>query len=233
MIRNADLMSYLPPVLQDVREIQVTFNAEDPEFQLVFDTSELVLNNLYIKTADIDGIARFEKILGIRPSENDTLETRRFRVLSRWNDRIPYTWKALLEKLDTLCGEGNYTISLDNDIYTLNVETHLGEFGTVDELNIMLKEIIPCNLVIVATNVLSAGDESPTYIGSAMVSSQHYVLTPDINGQYEINADSFVGSVVVDSAAYQLTNDVNVTMTSSGEVKNASVPVVGSHVQIT
>ena len=33
------------------------------------------------------------------------------RVLVRWNDTVPYTWKTLLNKLNTLCGgSDNYEI---------------------------------------------------------------------------------------------------------------------------
>jgi hypothetical protein len=205
MIKTPDLISYLPHVLQVVREFQAITNVENPEFQVVFDTSEQVLNNLFIQTGDLDGIKRYEKILKIKPSENDTLETRRFRVLSRWNDRIPYTWNALIEKLNTLFGKGNYTISLQNNIYTLNLETHLGVYGTIDELNILLDGIIPCNLIIIANNVLYGGSEVPLYFGCA----------------------------VSEGSLYQLTSDMQTSISSSGTIMNASVPVVGSHIEIS
>lgn len=233
MIRTPDLIGYLPPVLQKVREVQTITDSENPEFEIVFDTSEKVLNNLFIKTGDVDGIKRYEKILGIKPSSNDTLETRRFRVLSRWNDRIPYTWKALLEKLDTLCGEDNYTILLENEIYTLNLETHLGVYGTVDELDIMLDEIIPSNLVIIANNVLYGGDEASIYCGSAISSGLHYVLSSDIDVQYSPEANLSMGSAVSKGSSYQLTSDIETNITSSGTVTGANVSVVGSHIEIS
>lgn len=233
MIKTPDLISYLPHVLQVVREFQAINDVENPEFQVVFDTSEQVLNNLFIQTGDIDGIKRYEKILKIKPSENDTLETRRFRVLSRWNDRIPYTWNALIEKLNTLCGKGNYTISLQNNIYTLNLETHLGVYGTVDELNILLDGIIPCNLIIIANNVLYGGKEITLYFGCAVSSGVHYTLSSDLNGQYSLDADLFNGAAVSEGSLYQLTSDMQTSISSSGTVMNASVPVVGSHIEIS
>lgn len=233
MKRTPDLISYLPHVLQVVREFQAISNVENPEFQVVFDTSEQVLNNLFIQTGYLNGIKRYEKILKIKPSENDTLETRRFRVLSRWNDRIPYTWNSLIEKLNTLCGQDNYTISLQNDIYTLNLETHLGVYGTVDELNILLDGIIPCNLIIIANNVLYGGSEIPLYFGSAISSGVHYTLSSDFNGQYSLDASLFNGAAVSEAAVYQLTSDMQTTLSTSGTVTNTSVPVVGSHIELS
>lgn len=233
MIRTPDLIGYLPPVLQKVREFQAISNSENPEFQIVFDTSEKVLKNLFIQTSDVDGIKRYEKILGIKPSSNDTLETRRFRVLSRWNDRIPYTWKSLLEKLDTLCGEDNYTIVLENEIYTLNLLTHLGIYGTVDELDILLDEIIPSNLVVIANNVLFCGDDASLYCGSAISSGFHYVLSSDIDVQYSPEANLSMGAAVSKGSNYQLTNDIEKNITSSGTVTDANVSVIGSHIEIS
>jgi len=93
MIRDANLISYLPPVVQDYVEIKIVTDIENPEFKTVFDISEKVSNTMFIQSCDIDGIKRYEKLLKIRPSPNDDLDTRIFRVLSRWNDRIP-SWNS-------------------------------------------------------------------------------------------------------------------------------------------
>lgn len=233
MIKTPDLVSYLPNILQTGKEVQAITNAENPEFQSVFDTSELVLNNVFIQTGDMDGIKRYEKILKIKPSENDTLETRRFRVLSRWNDRIPYTWNALLQKLDTLCGKNQYTINLLNAIYTLNLETHLGVFGTIDELNVMLDRIIPCNLIIIAKNILYGGNETAAYMGSAISQGFKYVLSSDIESLYSIGSDFYSGGAISEAASYQVSSDMNTTITPSATIAAATIPVVGSHIEIS
>ena len=233
MKRTPDLISYLPHVLQIVREFQAINNVENPEFQVVFDTSEQVLNNLFIQTSDLDGIKRYEKILKIKPSENDTLETRRFRVLSRWNDRIPYTWNSLIEKLNTLCGKGNYTISLQNDIYTLNLETHLGVYGTVDELNILLDDIIPCNLIIILHNVLYGGNETPLYLGVALSESIHYVLSSDIKGEFSISSELYAASVASNSLKYEISNDIVTNESINGEAYTANVSIVGMQYELS
>ena len=93
MTREVDLVSYLPPFLAEFKEIAVTLEAENPEFVLVWNAAERVLYNEFIETADEYGISRFEKILNILPSKEDTLESRRARVQARWFNTIPYTMK--------------------------------------------------------------------------------------------------------------------------------------------
>lgn len=228
MIKDADLISYLPPVLQNIRELQVITDSENPEFQLVFDTSEKVLGNLFIHDADEAGIKRYEKILGIKPSSNDTLETRRFRVLSRWNDRMPYTWKALLEKLDTLCGEGNYTIILKNDEYTIDLTTYLGVYGEFNELSNLLEKVIPCNLIVNAENILFGQKETALYFGSAVNCGLHYTLTTNISEDYQVSSDVKMGSKIVDGMHYLLTSNINEDYEVSSDGKMGSKIVDGA-----
>ena len=80
MIRNVDLVSYLPPIMAEFQEYRVTLEAENPEFVLVWNATDQVLQNEFIATADEYGISRFEQILNILPSKEDTLESRRSRV---------------------------------------------------------------------------------------------------------------------------------------------------------
>ena len=81
MIREVDLVSYLPPYLQEYnQETVAALEAENPEFRLIWEASDRVLYNEFIATADEYGISRFEKILNILPSKEDTLESRRARV---------------------------------------------------------------------------------------------------------------------------------------------------------
>ena len=203
-MREANLLSYLPPIIRNVRELKAVTDAENPEFELVFGTSEQVLKNQFIHDCDANGIARYEKILGIKPTSDDTLESRVFRVLSRWNDKIPYTWKAFLERLDALCGKGNYTISLENWIYTINLKTHMGVYGGLQEIYNLLDEIIPCNMIVNLSNDLIHENETNVFIGNALICGSHYVLTENIDVEYSISSNSNTGSVVVDGTHYIL-----------------------------
>ena len=77
MIRDVDLVSYLPSFIADYKEINLTLSAENPEFILAWKSADRALKNEFIATADEYGISRFEKILGIYPLKEDSLESRR------------------------------------------------------------------------------------------------------------------------------------------------------------
>ena len=105
MIREVDLVSYLPPFLGKYKEIREALMAENPEFRLVWEAADRVQRNGFIATADEFGISRFESMLGILPSREDSLEVRRARVLLKFNTKNKYTIRMLREVIASAVGE--------------------------------------------------------------------------------------------------------------------------------
>ncbi len=144
MIREVDLVSYLPPFMQSYKEPVAALEAENPEFSLMWSATDRCLRNRFISTADEYGISRFEKMLKIYPTTHDTLESRRSRVQSKWFNTIPYTWKVLLQKLLVLCGDSDFEVTGDFKTgYTLYIDTDLELYGQVEELENIINTMIP------------------------------------------------------------------------------------------
>lgn len=150
MVREVDLLSYLPPFMAELKEIRVLLEAENPEFRLVWQATERVLANEFILTADEYGISRYEHMMGLLPSNGQTLEERRQQVLLKNQDALPYTLRQLEEMLKGLCGEKGYTIRLAAETYFVNVLVR----GTADSgrdtllsvIEKFLQEWLPCNM---------------------------------------------------------------------------------------
>lgn len=169
MTREVELVSYLPPYLQEYEQQNAALTAENPEFILVWNAVDKVLYNEFIATADEYGISRFEDMLGILPFAEDTLESRRTRIQSRWFTSIPYTMKSLLTKLITLCGKNNFTVTKQFEKYQIRIETNLELFGQVDELENIVSKMFPCNTVPVLDNQLLCDAEGSENIGGGVV----------------------------------------------------------------
>lgn len=163
MNREVDLLSYLPPFLQDFKENRETLEAENPEFTLAWNSTDKVLRNEFIETADEYGIARFEGILGIFSSRADTLESRRRRVQARWFNTIPYTLRVLLERLGAICGENNFTVTKKFLNYRIDITMNLELSGQGEEVDRLLKEMVPCNMVTVSVNKIPCEPKGNLY----------------------------------------------------------------------
>lgn len=196
MRRTIKLIKYLPLFIQEYEEMQKIMTAENPEFQLLADTSEEIKNDGFISTCGLYGIARFECMLGITPQDYDTLEARRRRVLARWNNQLPYTWRVLLEKLSALCGAGNFDAELEG--YVLTLVTRLSLSSQIDELNHLLNTILPANIQANSVNELTDSINLHRWTAGCVSIDRHITIDADTRQDYEleINHNSTIGTIM-------------------------------------
>ena len=232
MIREVDLVSYLPPFMADFKEVAVTLEAENPEFKIIWDAANQVLYNEFIATADEYGISRFEAILKILPSKEGTLESRRARVQARWFNAIPYTMKALISKLIALCGDNNFTITKQFDFYRLELETHLELYGQVDELEYIINTMLPCNIVVVSDNKIICDVKGLAAFAGGICITEHFFITNDSRETVVANGAAVHGAGVVNTASVIITNDFNEQFNITGTSSIGSGAVVSEIVGI-
>lgn len=167
-MRDVDLTLYLPEFLKEFKELYAALEAENPEFSLLWEASEDVLANEFITTADEYGISKFEDMAGILPSSNDTLEDRRTRLLGRWFNDDSYTLLYLEERLAILCGEDGYTLATDFDRYLIVIGTYLDGYGQVSELEKILEDVIPANIVIESANTVECAAQADAALAGSI-----------------------------------------------------------------
>ena len=147
MIREADLLSYIPDFLKEYEEMRALQEVLQPEIQRLEDETESVFCNQFISSSDIRSMKRYEKMLHLQPLPDDTLADRRFKVLSKWNRMIPYTKVTLRQKLSVLCGEDGFTLEIDPK-KVITVRVALKSKRNFYEVREMLEEFVPCNMVM-------------------------------------------------------------------------------------
>jgi hypothetical protein len=142
-----DLIEYLPPIKQNIRELKAKFNAGlQPEIDNVWLTIRQRLDDSFASTASTYGLRRFEKIYNLVVKPTDTIQERRFRVLARMNERLPYTYKRLQAMLDTLLGVNNWRIVPDLPNYHITVKIMIDSNEMINSLDEMLKRVLPANM---------------------------------------------------------------------------------------
>lgn len=147
MAKEVILASYWLPVLRELREFKEIAKAEEPEIRALLEAVDKTLGNMYIQTADEDGIKMFESLLNIYPADEDSLDTRRFRVQTKWNDQLPYTEQELRNRLTSLCGEGGYVLTISYTDYSIDVAVALTNKDALPLVQELLDQIVPCNMV--------------------------------------------------------------------------------------
>lgn len=147
MDRSINLIQRLPPVLQDKKEYIHICQTQNKEFVFLLDKINDCLKDRFLHELTLNGIKRWEKIMKITPKTSETLEDRRFRIINRYLNKLPYTMTSLKQILNTLCGENGYTIDYDIDTFTLKIRLNLTVKNQLDEVKRTLKHIVPTNIV--------------------------------------------------------------------------------------
>ena len=166
------LKDYWPRCLQDLVEFQQIANAEQPEFETALDDVRTAADDFFLATLSEYGCQRWEAIMGLHAADGDTLEARRERILIKYLDQLPYTYRTLLKYLKTITDD--FTVTLDENAYDLFIRIRLEGYSQRDALIATLGQMIPANLVL----RLKADEPAQTAACSAMVTMNRHVYTP-------------------------------------------------------
>lgn len=145
---DRNLIDYLPQVLKEVKELKLIFQTEQSEVAELWVSVANVLNDQFVIYSTEYGVSRWEKILGIVPKATESLDARKFRILTRLNEQLPYTITTLKQRLEALCGSDGYSINLQNENYTVEVKVNLTAKSNFDDVNALLHRVIPANMII-------------------------------------------------------------------------------------
>lgn len=166
--------------IQKVKEFEVLGLIEDDEVSSLNKELSNLIDDQFIETATEKGIARREKILKITPFADDTLDSRRFRVMSKWGDGLPYTYRSLNERLTQLCGKGGYTIELNHGEYTLKIKVELTAKRMEQEVNQMVRKMAPANILVTVELRYRQHKELTKYTHRELAAYKHKQLREDV-----------------------------------------------------
>lgn len=146
--------NYIPPILEETKEFKALDQTVNAFFnERLWPNMDAALANQFITTADSKGLEYFEAKCGITPSAGDTLESRRALVLAKWIDQLPYNYQSLVDKLTTICGEGNYELFPQLEDLIIGLYTH--SVTNIEAVEKLIREIVPCNVLVQIHNELS------------------------------------------------------------------------------
>ena len=140
------LKEYWPRYLQELIEFQQIAGAEQPEFEKAVSDVKSAADDFFLVSLSEYGCERWEKILGLSAAPGDTLQDRRDRILIKYLDQLPYTYRTLLKYLATVSED--FTVTLNENAYDLYIRIRLEGYAQRDALAATLGQMIPANLVL-------------------------------------------------------------------------------------
>ena len=146
MATNRKLIDYLPAYMQEYEEIEKLTDVEQSEVDRLWIAVENALADQFVMDATEYGVSRWESVLNVSPKATDTLDERKFRILTLLNRQLPYTLRSMEQVLTQLCGADGYNVDLKANDYHIEVKLAVGNHSNYDEVEKMLTAMIPANL---------------------------------------------------------------------------------------
>ena len=172
-----ELKEYWPRYLQDLIEFDQIAGAEQPEFTKAVQDVQGAPDDFFLVSLSEYGCGRWEAILGLVAAPGDTLEARRERILIKYLDQLPYTYRTLLKYLKTITDD--FTVTLDENAYDLFIRIRLEGYSQRDALIATLGQMIPANLVLrLKADIPQTDEPAQTAACSTMVTMNRHVYTP-------------------------------------------------------
>lgn len=137
-----------PEVIGNIKEIKAIYDINATQADKIDAAINTVSNNLYIDTADKTHIEKWERMLQLDVYDGDTLNDRRFRIKSKIVERLPYSYRSIVNKLNALCDPSGYTLTVDTDAQTVRCTVNLSNKGLLSDFEKILDDTIPMNMAV-------------------------------------------------------------------------------------
>ena len=94
---QSDYASFLPKMWDQIEEVAAIAQAVNPEIDNIKGELRRLVYNRFPQAADEEGIARWEKLLGVSSPLNSSLKARREAVLAKLRTKPPINLMTLKE----------------------------------------------------------------------------------------------------------------------------------------
>lgn len=178
------LVNTLSPIFTDIKDVRAILDASWQIIKNLENSLDVVLNNSFIQTCDLETLAKFEKLCNIIPNDNLDVDFRRAQVLQIFSAVLPYTEVKLKELLNTVCGEGNWELVTNINEYKLTIYVFESFTDMIETLQMTLITYIPAHIEwLVVKNILVdlKGEE---YYGGWIVEDVSINLSDDLPDDY-------------------------------------------------
>lgn len=134
-----------PEIIRSIPDIKKIYEINANQEAMLDASVNALFDDIFLETMDETKTVRWEKMLSIIPLDTDTLSERRFRIQTRVLERMPYTYRVILRKLQTLCPGGvDWTVDTGKQLIIVRVALASKNMrADVDEL---LDNVLPLNM---------------------------------------------------------------------------------------
>lgn len=152
--RRIELKEALPAFMTEYREMDALLDAEAPELEQLRGQMQAALADMFISTASEQAIARYERIASLHAAQEDSLQTRRLRVLLAHAKAKKFTIPALIAAASVLGQQAEVHLTGGHGI---GIDFLSGDAGSIAVLEKEFRRSLPAHMEVSLRNVSKVG----------------------------------------------------------------------------
>ena len=135
-----------PKIFSNIPDIAQIYEINDKQSDGLDEAINQLNDDIFLDTMSESKTERWEKMLSITHQDNDTISDRRFRIKAKVLEKLPYSYRVIINKLNTLCPNG-YTFELSEDRIKVSVKLVLDSKKMINDVKDMLERMLPLNML--------------------------------------------------------------------------------------
>lgn len=136
-----------PNIVIQIPDISQIYSINEEQGEQLDADVEQINSDIFVDSMGDDVLDHWEKIFGIDVKDDATIEDRRLKVKSKMIERLPYSYRVVIEKLNSLLPFG-YDLYLNEDLTYMQVKVNLVSKYTLPDVEEFLEAITPLNMVL-------------------------------------------------------------------------------------
>ena len=132
-----------PEVIIQIPDIKQTYEAVDKQMEKLKAAVDQMEDDIFLESMGEEKIKLWEKMLGIKPLDDDTLSDRRFRIQSKVLEKLPYSYRVVVRKLTALAPDGMKITRSDKNV---TVKLAIASKKKIKDVAELLEVTLPLNM---------------------------------------------------------------------------------------
>lgn len=188
-----DTIRYFPQHIANIEEFKRIAVVYDKKLQVVWDDLSQMQTNKRFDNMDEEACSKWEQMLKIKITGEETLGDRRRNIKGIWTSGLPYTARKFKEVLDAMVGPEYYLLDINQANKTLKVDLMLDVIMKDTYIYNLMRAMAPADMIVTVSIVFNRNRAFKGYTNADLKKYTNHELKTSKIFKQEFNTNKHLG----------------------------------------
>lgn len=188
-----DTIRYFPQHVANIEEFKRIAAVYDKKLQVVWDDLSQMQTNKRFDDMDEEECSKWEQMLKIKITGEETLGDRRRNIKGIWASGLPYTARKFKEALDAMVGPEYYLLDINQANKTLKVDLMLDVIMKDTYIYNLMRAMAPADMIVTVSIVFNRNRAFKGYTNADLKKYTNHELKTSKIFKQEFNTNKHLG----------------------------------------